>query len=110
MSTEVQVTRWRELPSMVVARPAGASDPSEQTKVLLAARFQEAIDEAAMRLAATDAEAYLEGWTRSAWEPSQHADAGAAAEATARELEAEWSAEALAAYLDTLTAQGPTDT
>ena len=40
--TEFQVTRWRELPSMVTARSG-----DETAKVQLAARFQEAIDEAA---------------------------------------------------------------
>src|SRR3954454_2991754 len=52
--TEYQVTRWRELPSMVAAR---AGD--EIVKAQLASRFQEAIDEAAMRLGETGAQAYL---------------------------------------------------
>lgn len=104
--TEVQVTRWRDLPSMIVARPAGDSDPSAQTKVLLAPRFQEAIDEAAMRLAATDADDYLEGWSRSGWEPSHHTDPASAAESVAGELEQTWSAEALADYLDALGPSG----
>ena len=40
--TDYQVTRWRELPSMVTARSG-----EETVKATLAARFQEAIDEAA---------------------------------------------------------------
>ena len=53
------MTYWRELPSMVVARDADATVIKSQ----LAQRFQDAIDEAAMRLGETDADAYLAGWT-----------------------------------------------
>ncbi len=60
--TDYQVTRWRELPSMVAAR---AGD--ETVKTTLAPRFQEAIDEAAMRLGDTGADDYLSGWERTAW-------------------------------------------
>jgi len=45
---EYQVTSWRDLPSLVVAR-----DGEHVTKAPLAPRFQEAIDEAAMRLGET---------------------------------------------------------
>jgi len=92
------VTYWRDLPSMVVAR-----DGDAVTKGLLDPRFQEAIDEAAMRLGATDSEAYLEGWTRGEWTPAE----GSGAEVCDRvvaELEELWSAERLTAYLDGLTA------
>jgi len=50
---EYQITYWRDFPSMVVARSG-----DETVKVSLASRFQEAIDEAAMRLDAADADAY----------------------------------------------------
>ena len=55
--SEYQVTYWRDFPSMVVVR-----DGEETVKVSLASRFQEAIDEAAMRVGAEDADAYLDGW------------------------------------------------
>ena len=90
---EFQVTCWRDLPSLVVAREAG-----DQTKGLLAPRFQEAIDEAAMRLGDTSAESYLTGWTRTEW---THAE-GSPAEVCERvvaELEEQWPAERLAEYL-----------
>ena len=54
--TEYQITQWHEIPSMVVAR-----DGADVAKIQLAARFQEAIDEAAMRMGSTDADAYLDG-------------------------------------------------
>jgi len=94
--TDYQVTFWRDLPSLVVAR-----DGDAVTKSPLAPRFQEAIDEAAMRLGETDSAAYLEGWTRGEWTPAE----GGGAEVCDRvvaDLEEQWSAERLAAYLDAL--------
>lgn len=94
--TEYQVTRWRELPSMVVAR---ADD--EVVKVQLAQRFQEAIDEAAMRLGDTGAGDYLAGWERSDWTAADGAPADVL-DRVVSELEAEWPAERVAGYLDGL--------
>lgn len=54
--------RWREIPSMVIAREGETT-----IKVMLASRFQEAIDEAAMRLGEIDADAYTAGWIRDPW-------------------------------------------
>jgi hypothetical protein len=93
---EYQVTRWRDLPSMLVVR---ADD--ETVKSELAPRFQEAIDEAAMRLGDTGADDYLAGWERSPWTeadgtPSEVLDRVAA------ELDAEWPADRIAGYLDEL--------
>ncbi len=91
---EVQVTRWRDVPSLVTAR-----DGDEVVKVSLSARFQEAIDEAAMRLDAADSDAYLEGWIRGPWEDVA-GSAAQAAEAVSAALEATWTAEAITAFLD----------
>jgi Virulence factor len=94
--TEYQVTYWRDLPSLVVAREDDAV-----TKAPLAQRFQEAIDEAAMRLGETSSDAYLEGWTRGEWTAAE----GSGPEVCDRvvaELEAQWTAERLTAYLDGL--------
>jgi hypothetical protein len=95
--TEYQVTYWRELPSLVVAR-----EGESVTKGLLDPRFQEAIDEAAMRLGATGSDAYLDGWTRGEWTPAE----GNGAEVCDRvvaDLEAQWPTEKLAEFLDGLT-------
>ena len=96
--TEFQVTRWRELPSMVAARSG-----EETAKVQLAARFQEAIDEAAMRLGDTGATDYLEGWERSPWTEADGSPAEVL-DRVAAELDHEWPAERIADYLDGLTA------
>jgi hypothetical protein len=95
-STEYQVTYWRDLPSMVVAK-AGDS----VTKGTLAPRFQEAIDEAAMRLGAIDSDAYLEGWTRGDWTPADGSHAEVCDRVVA-DLEAQWDEARLTAYLDDL--------
>ncbi|MFZ0325640.1 MAG: virulence factor [Actinomycetes bacterium] len=95
--TEYQITSWRDIPSMVAAR-----DGESITKIQLAARFQEAIDEAAMRLGETSSDAYLEGWSRSGWTPGDgdHADVAARIAAS---LEHEWTPQRLTDYLDALT-------
>jgi hypothetical protein len=95
--TEFQVTYWRDLPSLVVAREGDAV-----TKSPLDPRFQEAIDEAAMRLGATDSDAYLAGWTRGEWTPAE-GSGPEVCERVVAELEEQWSAEALTSYLDGLT-------
>lgn len=93
---EIQVTYWRDIPSLVVAR-----EGEDVVKVPLAQRFQEAIDEAAMRLGEIDADAYLAGWVRSDWELVAGDPADAAA-AKSQELEEHWDEQALTAYLDGL--------
>ena len=90
------MTYWRDLPSLVVAREGDAV-----TKGPLAPRFQEAIDEAAMRLGATDSDAYLDGWTRGDWTPAD-GSGPEVCERVVAELEEQWSAAALTAYLDGL--------
>ena len=88
--------RWREIPSLVIAREGETT-----IKVMLASRFQEAIDEAAMRLGEIDADAYTAGWNRDPWvEASDSPDVLATRIAT--ELETELSVEKLEALLETM--------
>ncbi len=96
---ELQITSWRDLPSLVVAR-----DGDQVVKVPLPQRFQEAIDEAAMRLGDTSSEAYLDGWQRSEWSAAPGAPSDVAAQAAA-EIEGRWPPDAVSSYLDSL---GPT--
>ncbi len=94
--TEYQVTFWRDLPSMVVAR-----DGDDVAKIQLAGRLQGAIDEAAMRLGEIDSEAYLDGFARGPWTEAEGLPTDVA-QATADELSAQWSRERVSAYLDEL--------
>ena len=93
---EYQITYWRDLPSLVVAREGDvvAKSPLPQ-------RFQEAIDEAAMRLGATDSDAYLAGWRRSTWSVLDGTTADVA-DQVAADLERQWPADAVDAFLDGL--------
>jgi hypothetical protein len=94
--SEYQVTYWRDLPSLVVAREGEAV-----TKGPLATRFKEAIYAAAMRLGAVDSDAYLDGWTRGEWTAADGSPAEVCDRVVA-ELEEQWDAEKLTAYLDGL--------
>jgi Virulence factor len=97
--TEYQVTYWRDLPSLVAAR-----EGEHVTKSPLAQRFQEAIDEAAMRLGATGSDAYLEGWRRTDWTAEQGSPVEVADRVVAR-LEDDWPVTKVEAYLGSLAAE-----
>jgi hypothetical protein len=53
------ITYWRDIPSQVIAKAGRASE-----KRMLADRFQEAIDMAAMRSGAAGTDDYLNEWRR----------------------------------------------
>jgi hypothetical protein len=93
---EYQITYWRDLPSLVVARDGGV-----EAKVPLHARFQEAIDEAAMRLGDVRSDDYLAGWRRGDWTPEDGSPAEVAESVVAR-LEDEWTPDAVTVFLDGL--------
>lgn len=94
--TQYQITYWQDLPSMVVAKLG-----EETVKVQLAQRLQEAIDEAAMRLGASDSDAYLAGWHRSDWIEAD-GDPTTVAEQISAELENEFTQEKITQFLDQL--------
>ena len=92
---EYQITYWRNIPSMVIAKEG----PRNRHKVELPARFQVAIDEAAMRAGATGTDAYLDGWVRSDWS-EQEGLPQEVAQAMAAQLEADYPAQRIRALLD----------
>ncbi len=94
--SEYQITYWRDIPSIVAAR-----DGDESAKTSLPQRFQEAIDEAAMRLDAADAEAYMEGWRRGDWIEAEGSPADLV-DRIASGLEVDLSEDRLNAMLDEL--------
>jgi hypothetical protein len=94
--SEYQIMRWREIPSMVIAR-----DGQTQIKISLPARFQEAIDEAAMRLGEIDADAYTSGWIRDPWIEAEGTPDALAAKIVS-DIEDELTETAIASLLDTL--------
>lgn len=94
--SEYQITYWRDIPSMVMAR-----DGDDTARAQLAQRFQEAIDEAAMRLGESDADAYMEGWRKGEWIAADEAPTDLV-HRIAAELEADLSEDRLNALLDEL--------
>jgi hypothetical protein len=61
------ITYWRDLPSQVTVKQG-----RREEKRMLSAKFQEAIDMAAMRAGASDSDAYLADWRRG--EPAECGD------------------------------------
>ena len=95
---EYQVTFWRDFPSMVVAREGRRN----RHKVELPARFQVAIDEAAMRAGAIGTDEYLDGWIRSDWQ-EQAGDPQEVAQDVAAQLETDYPPRRLRRMLSTIT-------
>ena len=59
---ELTVIYWRDIPAQVTA-----TDGSAAVRVALPDRFQEAIDDAAMRRGMAGSDAYLEQWHHDDW-------------------------------------------
>lgn len=84
------ILSWRDIPSQVIVKSGRTSAKRE-----LSERFVRAIDAAAMHAKASDADAYLADWRRSAPIPCGD-DLEAEAEAAAQRLEAEYDTHRLA--------------
>ncbi len=76
------IISWRDIPAQVLVKRG-----RETAKVPLSARFQEAVDRAAMRAGKGSSDAYLADWKRSAPKPCGE-DLPAEAAAEAARLEA----------------------
>ncbi|MEL6647943.1 MAG: virulence factor [Pseudomonadota bacterium] len=84
---DVTVVYWRDIPAQVIVGKGRRG-----AKKQLPERFEQAIDAAAMRLGAKDADAYLAEWRKA--EPYQvEGDAAEVAEAEAARLEQEFDRE-----------------
>lgn len=81
---------WRDIPSQVVVQRG-----RKREKVQLSARFQEAIDRAAMRAGKGGSDAYLSEWRRETSQVESDADLREIAEKIAGRFEAEISDAAL---------------
>src|ERR1700730_5483475 len=79
------IISWRDIPAQVVCKRG-----REPAKIQLSARFQEAVDRAAMRAGKGSSDAYLADWKRS--EPQLCGDdIQAVVAATAAEIEARYT-------------------
>lgn len=91
---ELVIVYWRDIPSQVVVK----SGRRQQIKRLLPDRFQAAIDAAAMRGGAADADSYLADWRRGSPETVTD-DPEAVLDAAVAAIEAEWDREKLRAAI-----------
>ncbi len=89
MKTSCEIVYWRDIPAQVRAR-AGR----ERVSHPLSDRFQQAIDEAAMRAGKSGTDDYLEEW-RTAAQAEREGGPAEAAAALAQEIEQAYSAERL---------------
>ncbi|HUW78643.1 MAG TPA: virulence factor [Candidatus Nanopelagicaceae bacterium] len=96
--SEYQIMMWRDFPSLVVARSGDTV-----IKVSLPARFQEAIDEAAVRLGEIGSDAYISGWVRTAW-TSAEGEPDEVANTVADRLLQEFTEARMTEILDSLNA------
>jgi hypothetical protein len=85
----LSIIYWRDIPAQVVVRHG-----RETAKVQLSARFQEAVDRAAMRAGRGSSDAYLADWKRSDPRPCGE-DLQAEAAAEAARIEAAYSDDTL---------------
>lgn len=83
------IISWRDIPAQVIARKG-----RETAKAPLSARFQEAVDRAAMRAGRGTSNAYLADWKRSPPRPCSD-DIAAEVAAEAARLEAHYTDEYL---------------
>lgn len=81
---------------MVIAR-----DDQGTVKTLLSPRFQEAIDEVAMRLGDISSDSYLEAWVQGPWIEAV-GPAAEVAESVSADLELEFSQEQITELVDKL--------
>ncbi len=63
MTPQYQIIYWRDIPAQVKVK-AGRQRAARP----LSDRFQDAIDQAAMRAGKTDSDAYLEEWHNGDWQ------------------------------------------
>jgi hypothetical protein len=79
------IISWRDIPAQVVGKRG-----RETAKIQLSARFQEAVDRAAMRAGKGSSDAYLADWKRSDPQPCAD-DIQSVVAATAAEIEARYT-------------------
>ena len=95
------IISWRDIPAQVIVKRG-----RETAKVQLSARFQEAVDRAAMRAGKGSSEAYLADWKRSEPRPCGE-DIQAEAAAEAARIEARFDDAALETLIRAKGLAGP---
>ncbi|MDP2518933.1 virulence factor [Shimia thalassica] len=91
---DVTIVYWRDIPAQVIVGKGRRG-----AKVQLTERFEQAIDRAAMKIGAKDADAYLAEWRKATPFPVEGEAADVVAAEAAR-LEAEYDQARLKALID----------
>jgi Virulence factor len=94
MSTKKTLIYWRDIPSQVIVQRG-----RQREKAQLSARFQEAIDRAAMRAGKGSSDAYLSEWRRVTETLDRVDDPGSVVAAEVERLESEYSDQRLATMI-----------
>jgi hypothetical protein len=90
---DVTVVYWRDIPAQVIVGRG-----RKAAKRLLPERFEQAIDRAAMKVGAKDADAYLSEWRKAAPYPIE-GDPEAVAETEAARLDREFDTDKIKALI-----------
>lgn len=90
MSIKQTLIFWRDIPSQVILQRG-----RKREKAMLSARFQEAIDRAAMRAGKGSSDAYMSEWDRKTSRIESDEELAVLAAAEVARLEAEFSDEQL---------------
>ena len=91
--TEITLVCWRDIPAQVIVGKG-----RKAAKQVLSERFEQAIDRAAMKVGASDTDAYLAEWRKAAPFAAE-GDPAEIAEAEAVRLEGEFDQERLKALI-----------
>ena len=91
---DVTIVYWRDIPAQVIVGKGRRG-----SKRQLAERFEQAIDRAAMKVNAKDADAYLAEWRKADPYPVD-GEPGDVAESEAQRLEAEYDTARIKALID----------
>lgn len=90
---EITVIKWRDMPAQINAKQG-----RRREKILLADRFQEAIDMAAMKGGAAETDAYLNDWCDEKISSTEE-DLMAAIATVKSQIESEFTQEVLQSYI-----------
>ena len=94
MSVKKTLIYWRDIPSQVIVQRG-----RQREKAQLSARFQEAIDRAAMRAGKGSSDAYLNEWRRRTESLASVDDLGSLVASEVERLESEYSDERLTSMI-----------
>ncbi|WP_136635677.1 virulence factor [Pseudooceanicola onchidii] len=92
-TTDITLVCWRDIPAQVIVGKG-----RKAAKMILPERFEQAIDRAAMKVGASDTDAYLAEWRKQALPPQEGDPSDIAAREVAR-IETEYDQDRIKALI-----------